>query len=101
MSTHLDAQNIHTDDTDAYGQPDAPGGAAAARQYRIAAIVIGTVVATALIVLAAVGLTHTTSSSTPAPRRLHLPPGRQPGPARHRPSTRRSPPPRRSPRQPR
>ena len=30
-------------------------------------IVIGTVIAAALIVLAAVGLTHTTSSSTPAP----------------------------------
>jgi peptidoglycan hydrolase-like protein with peptidoglycan-binding domain len=35
--------------------------------YRIAAIVIGTVIAAALIVLAAVGLTHITSTGTPAP----------------------------------
>jgi Putative peptidoglycan binding domain len=71
MSTQFDTQNTHTDDTGAYGQP-ATGpriprqGGNRASGYRIAAIVIGTVIAAALIVLAAVGLTHTTSS-TPAP----------------------------------
>ena len=72
MSTQFDTQHTHTDDTHAYGQPTA--GRRASRQggngpsgYRIAAIVIGTVIAAALIVLAAVGLTHTTSTSTPAP----------------------------------
>ncbi len=64
MSTQFDTQHTHTDDTHAYGQPTA--GRRAPRQggngpsgYRIAAIVIGTVIAAALIVLAAVGLTHT------------------------------------------
>jgi peptidoglycan hydrolase-like protein with peptidoglycan-binding domain len=72
MSTQFDTQNTHNDDTYGYGQPAA--GRRAPRQggnrpsgYRIAAIVIGTVIAAALIVLAAVGLTHTTSTSTPAP----------------------------------
>jgi hypothetical protein len=72
MSTQFDTQHTHTDDTHAYAQPTA--GRRASRQggngpsgYRIAAIVIGTVIAAALIVLAAVGLTHTTSTSTPAP----------------------------------
>lgn len=72
MSTQFDTQHTHTDDTHAYGQPTA--GRRASRQggngpsgYRIAAIVIGTVIAAALIVLAAVGLTHITSTSTPAP----------------------------------
>jgi Putative peptidoglycan binding domain len=72
MSTQFDTQHTHTDDTHAYGQPGA--GRRAPRQggngpsgYRIMVIVIGTVIAAALIVLAAVGLTHTTSSSTPAP----------------------------------
>ena len=72
MSTQFDTQHTQTDDTNAYGQPAA--GRRAPRQggngpsgYRIAAIVIGTVIAAALIVLAAVGLTHTTSTSTPAP----------------------------------
>lgn len=72
MSTQFDTQHTHTDDTHAYGQPIA--GRRASRQggngpsgYRIAAIVIGTVIAAALIVLAAVGLTHITSTSTPAP----------------------------------
>ena len=72
MSTQFDTQHTHTDDTNAYGQPAA--GRRAPRQggnrpsgYRIMVIVIGTVIAAALIVLAAVGLTHTTSSSTPAP----------------------------------
>ena len=72
MSTQFDTQHTHTDDTHAYGQPTV--GRRAPRQggngpsgYRIAAIVIGTVIAAALIVLAAVGLTHTTSTSTPAP----------------------------------
>ena len=72
MSTQFDTQNIHNDDTYGYGQPAA--GRRAPRQggnrpsgYRIAAIVIGTVIAAALIVLATVGLTHTTSASTPAP----------------------------------
>jgi Putative peptidoglycan binding domain len=72
MSTQFDTQHTHTDDTHAYCQPAA--GRRAPRQggngpsgYRIAAIVIGTVIAAALIVLAAVGLTHTTSTSTPAP----------------------------------
>ena len=72
MSTQFDTQNTHNDDTYGYGQPAA--GRRAPRQggnrpsgYRIAAIVIGTVMAAALIVLAAVGLTHTTSTSTPAP----------------------------------
>ena len=72
MSTQFDTQHTHTDDTHAYAQPTA--GRRAPRQggngpsgYRIAAIVIGTVIAAALIVLAAVGLTHTTSTSTPAP----------------------------------
>jgi hypothetical protein len=72
MSTQFDTQNTHHDDTYGYGQPAA--GRRAPRQggnrpsgYRIAAIVIGTVIAAALIVLAAVGLTHTTSTSTPAP----------------------------------
>ena len=41
--------------------------AATALGYRITAIVIGAVIAAALIVLAAVGLTHMTSTSTPAP----------------------------------
>ena len=72
MSTQFDTQHTHTDDTHAYAQPTV--GRRAPRQggngtsgYRIAAIVIGTVIAAALIVLAAVGLTHTTSTSTPAP----------------------------------
>ena len=72
MSTQFDTQHTHTDDTHAYGQ--AAAGRRAPRQggngpsgYRIAAIVIGTVIAAALIVLAAVGLTHITSTSTPAP----------------------------------
>ncbi|MGC2007457.1 peptidoglycan-binding protein [Trebonia sp.] len=72
MSTQFDTQHTHTDDTHAYGQPTA--GRRAPRHggngpsgYRIAAIVIGTVIAAALIVLAAVGLTHITSTSTPAP----------------------------------
>lgn len=72
MSTQFDTQHTHTDDSHAYGQPTA--GRRAPRQggngpsgYRIAAIVIGTVIAAALIVLAAVGLTHITSTSTPAP----------------------------------
>ncbi|HTA10690.1 MAG TPA: hypothetical protein VK836_19360, partial [Streptosporangiaceae bacterium] len=63
MSTQFDTQHTHTDDTHAYAQPTA--GRRASRQggngpsgYRIAAIVIGTVIAAALIVLAAVGLTH-------------------------------------------
>jgi hypothetical protein len=72
MSTQFDTQHTHTDDTHSYAQPTA--GRRAPRQggngpsgYRIAAIVIGTVIAAALIVLAAVGLTHITSTSTPAP----------------------------------
>ncbi|MFZ0163516.1 MAG: peptidoglycan-binding protein [Trebonia sp.] len=72
MSTQFDTQHTHTDDTHAYAQPTV--GRRAPRQggngpsgYRIAAIVIGTVIAAALIVLAAVGLTHITSTSTPAP----------------------------------
>ena len=72
MSTQFDTQHTHTDDTYAYGQPAA--GRRAPRQrgsgpsgYRITVIVIGVVIAAALIVLAAVGLTHTTSTSTPAP----------------------------------
>ncbi len=72
MSTQFDTQNTHNDDTYGYGQPAA--GRRAPRQggnrpsgYRIAAIVIGTVIAAALIVLATVGLTRTTSTSTPAP----------------------------------
>ena len=72
MSTQFDTQHTHTDDTHAYAQPTA--GRRASRQggngpsgYRIAAIAIGTVIAAALIVLAAVGLTHITSTSTPAP----------------------------------
>ena len=71
MSTQFDTQHTHTDDTHAYAQPTA--GRRASRQggngpsgYRIAAIVIGTVIAAALIVLAAVGLTHTTSTPAPA-----------------------------------
>ena len=72
MSTQFDTQHTHTDDTHAYAQPTA--GRRAPRQggngpsgYRIAAIVIGIVIAGALIVLATAGLTHTTSTSTPAP----------------------------------
>jgi len=71
MSTQFDTQHAHTDDTYAYGQPAA--GRRAPRRggngsgYRITAIVIGTVIAAALIVLAVVGVTHTTSTSTPAP----------------------------------
>ena len=72
MSTQFDTQNTRTGDTYGYSQPAArrraprqggnhPSG------YRIAAIVIGTVIAAALIVLAAAGLTRTTSTSTPAP----------------------------------
>ena len=71
MSTQFDTHHTHTDDTHAYAQPTA--GRRAPRQggngpsgYRIAAIVIGTVIAAALIVLAAVGLTHTTSTPAPA-----------------------------------
>ena len=73
MSTQFDTQNTHNDDTYGYGQPAAAGrhtprqGGNRPSGYRIAAIVIGTVIAAALIVLAAVGLTHTTSTSTPAP----------------------------------
>jgi hypothetical protein len=73
MSTQFDTQHTPTDDTYAYGQPAA--GRRAPRRggngpsgYRIMVIVIGVVIAAALIVLAAVGLTHhTTSTSTPAP----------------------------------
>ncbi len=72
MSTQFDTQHSHTDDPYAYGQPAA--GRRAPRQrgngpsgYRIMVIVIGVVIAAALIVLAAVGLTHTSSTSTPAP----------------------------------
>ena len=72
MSTQFDTQHTRTDDTHAYGQPAA--GRRAPRQggngprgYRITAIVIGAVIAAALVVLAVVGLTHTTSTSTPAP----------------------------------
>ena len=72
MSTQFDTQHTHTDDIHAYGQPAV--GRRAPRQggngpsgYRITVIVIGTVIAAALIVLAVVGLTHTTSTSTPAP----------------------------------
>jgi hypothetical protein len=72
MSTQFDTQHTHTEDTHAYAQPTV--GRRVPRQggngpsgYRIAAIVIGTVIAAALIVLAAVGLTHITSTSTPAP----------------------------------
>ena len=72
MSTQFDTQHTHTDDTHAYAQPTV--GRRAPRQggkrpsgYRIAAIVIGTVIAAALMVLAAVGLTHITSTRTPAP----------------------------------
>jgi hypothetical protein len=71
MSTQFDTQHTHTDDTYAYGQPAA--GRRAPRQrgngpsgYRILVVVIGVVIAAALIVLATVGLTHT-SPSTPAP----------------------------------
>ncbi|MGB6614713.1 MAG: peptidoglycan-binding protein [Trebonia sp.] len=72
MSTQFDTQHTHTDDTHAYGQPTASRraprhGGNGPSGYRIAAIVIGTVIAAALIVLAAVGLTHITSTSTPAP----------------------------------
>ena len=71
MSTQFDTQNTHHDDTYGYGQRRrrrAPRqGGNRPPGYRIAAIVIGTVIAAALIVLAAVGLTHTTSTSTPAP----------------------------------
>jgi len=71
MSTQFDTQNTHNDDTYAYGQPAArrraprQGGNRPSR-YRIAVIVIGTVIAAPLIVLAAVGLTHTTSTPAPA-----------------------------------
>ena len=72
MSTQFDTQNTYNDDTYGYGQPAADRraprqGGNRPSGYRIAAIVIGTVIAAALIVLAAVGLTHTTSTSTPAP----------------------------------
>ena len=72
MSTQFDTRNTHNDDTYGYGQPAADRraprqGGNRPSGYRIAAIVIGTVIAAALIVLAAVGLTHTTSASTPAP----------------------------------
>src|SRR5580698_959429 len=74
MSTQFDTQNTHNDDTYGYGYGQPAAGRRAPRQggnrpsgYRIAAIVIGTVIAAALIVLATVGLTHTTSTSTPAP----------------------------------
>jgi Putative peptidoglycan binding domain len=72
MSTQFDTQHTDTDDPYGYGQPAA--GRRAPRQrgngpsgYRITVIVISVVIAAALIVLAAVGLTHTTSTSTPAP----------------------------------
>lgn len=72
MSTQFDTQHTRTDDPYAYGQPAA--GRRTSRQrgngpsgYRIMVIVIGVVIAAALIVLAAVGLTHTSSTSTPAP----------------------------------
>ena len=72
MSTQFDTQHTHTDDTHAYGQSAADRrgarqGGKGPSGYRIMVIVIGTVIAAALIVLAAVGLTHTTSDSTPAP----------------------------------
>ena len=72
MSTQFDTQHTHTDDAYAYGQPAAGRRAPHQRGnglsgYRITVIVIGVVIAAALIVLDAVGLTHTTSTSTPAP----------------------------------
>jgi hypothetical protein len=72
MSTQFDTQHTHADDPYAYGQPAAGRRASHQRGngpsgYRIMVIVIGVVIAAALIVLAAVGLTHTSSTSTPAP----------------------------------
>jgi len=69
MSTQFDTQHTHTDDTYAHGQagPSAPRQSGNGSGYRITAIVIGTVIAAALIVLAVVGLTHNTSTSAPAP----------------------------------
>jgi len=71
MSTQFDTQHTHTDDPYAYGQPTAgrraPRRGGNSSGYRITAIVIGVVIAAALIVLAVVGVTHTTSTSTPAP----------------------------------
>jgi hypothetical protein len=61
----------YTDDRPATSQPD-PGNRAprpgnqGPSWYRIWAIVIGTIVAAALIVLAAVGLTHNHATTTPA-----------------------------------
>jgi hypothetical protein len=71
MSTQTDTPNTYTEGTYVYGEPrprnhaphhgdNHPSGA------RIGAIVIGTVVAAALVVLAVVGLTHSHSTNTPA-----------------------------------
>jgi hypothetical protein len=72
MSTQFDTQDTYTDQP-ATSQPTT-GHRAPRRQnngsswFRIWAIVIGTVVAAALIVLAAVGLTHNhAATQTPAP----------------------------------
>jgi hypothetical protein len=70
MSTQFDTQDTYTDQP-ATSQPTT--GHRAPRQnngpswFRIWTIVIGTVVAAALIVLAAVGLTHNHATQTPAP----------------------------------
>ena len=85
MSTQFDTQHTHTDDTYAYGQPAArrraPRRGGNGLGYRITAIVIGTVIAAALIVLAVIGVTHTTSTSTrrppPPPRPRPSPPTRR------------------------
>jgi hypothetical protein len=67
MSTQYDTRPA-SQDNDQYTGHHAPRPANQGPSgYRIAAIAIGTIIAAALVALAAVGLTHSSTSHTPAP----------------------------------
>jgi peptidoglycan hydrolase-like protein with peptidoglycan-binding domain len=67
MSTQYDERTA-SQDNDQYTGQHAPRPANQGPSgYRIAAIAIGTIIAAALVALAAVGLTHSSTSHTPAP----------------------------------
>jgi Putative peptidoglycan binding domain len=67
MSTQYDTRPA-SQDNDQYTGQHAPRPANQGPSgYRIAAIAIGTIIAAALVALAAVGLTHSSTSHTPAP----------------------------------
>jgi peptidoglycan hydrolase-like protein with peptidoglycan-binding domain len=67
MSTQYDERTA-SQDNDQYTGHHAPRPANQGPSgYRIAAIAIGTIIAAALVALAAVGLTHSSTSHTPAP----------------------------------